>query len=144
MSNLSKIFDKNTVKLGFYCMPNISTLNCWGNSKKLKRNKNIEPPNCNCIKKENCPLKGRCQIECVVYMTEVLNTSSNSNDRNDKKVYVDSMQGLFKQRHCDHKSSFKHEMYRHKTSFSNYIWKVKNIFGIDPILKWEIVKRCSK
>ena len=48
-------------------MPNFSTLISRGNSKKLKRNKNTEPPNCNCIKKENCPLKGRCQIECVVY-----------------------------------------------------------------------------
>ena len=25
---------------------------------------------------------------------------------------------------------------RHKTSLSNFAWKVKNKFGIDPILKW--------
>ena len=79
-------------------MPNISTLISRGNSKKLKRNKNTEPPNCNCIKKENCPLKGRCQIECVAYKAEVLNLSSNSNNRNDKKVYVGSTQCLFKPR----------------------------------------------
>ena len=54
-SNLSKIFDKNTVKLSYSCMSNISTLISRGNSKNLKRNKNTEPPNCNCIKKENCP-----------------------------------------------------------------------------------------
>ena len=37
-----------------------------------------------------------------------------------------SMQGPFKQRYYNHKSSLPHEIYRHKTSFSNYVWKVKN------------------
>ena len=40
--------------------------------------------------------------------------------------------------------SFAHEIYRYKTSLSNYVWEVKNKFGVDPILKWEIVKRCGK
>ena len=44
----------------------------------------------------------------------------------------------------NYKSSFIHEIYRHKTSLSNYVWEVKNKFGIDPMLKWEIMKRCSK
>ena len=55
-----------------------------------------------------------------------------------------STQHPFKQRYYNHKSSFTHEIYRHKTSLSNCVWEVKNKFGIDPILKWEIVKRCSK
>ena len=59
-------------------------------------------------------------------------------------MYVGSMQGPFKQRYNNHKNSFTHEIYRHKTSLSNYVWEVKNKFGIDPILKWEIMKRCSK
>ena len=114
-------------------MPNISTLISRGNSKKLKRNKNTEPPNCNCIKKKNGPLKGRWQIECVVYKAEVLILSSNSNNRNNKKVYVGSKHVPFKQRYYNHKSSFTHEIYRHKTSLSNYV--SQNKFGIDPILK---------
>ena len=64
------------MKLSYGCMLNISTLICQGNSKKIKRIKNTEPPNCNGIKKENCPLKERCQIECVVYKAEVLNSKS--------------------------------------------------------------------
>ena len=100
---------------------------------------------CVCIKKENWPLKGRYQTEYVMYNAEVLNPSSNTKKRNDKKkVYVGSTQGLFKQRYYDHKSSFTHEIYRHKTSLSNYIWEVKNKFGIDPILKLEIMKRYAK
>ena len=59
-------------------------------------------------------------------------------------MYVGSTQGPFKQRYYDHKSSFAHEIYTHKTSLSNYEWEIKNKFGIDSILKGEIVKRCSK
>ena len=66
------------------------------------------------MKKENCPLKGGCQIECVVYKVEVLKPSSNSNNRNDKKVYTGSMPDHFKQRYYNHKSSFANEIYRHK------------------------------
>ena len=128
------------MKLSYSCESNISTLISWGSWKKPLRNKNTEPPNRNCIKKENCPLKGRCQIECVVYKVEVFNLRSNSNYRNDKKVYVGSMQSPFKQWYATHKSSFAHEIYRYKTSLSNYVWKVKNKFGIVPILTWEIVK----
>ena len=51
-------------------MTNIPTLICRGNSKNLKRNKNTEPPNCNCVKKDNCSLKRGCQTECVVYKVE--------------------------------------------------------------------------
>ena len=79
-----------------------------------------------------------------MYNAEVLNPSNNSKKRNDKKVYVNSTQSPFKQRYYDHKSSFTHEIYRLKTSLSNYVWEVKNKLGIDPILKWEIMKRCRR
>ena len=74
-----------------------------------------------------------------MFKVEVLNPSSNSNNKNVKK----SICGC-KQSYYNHKSSFAHEIYRHKISLSNYICEVKTKFGIDPILKWEIVKTCSK
>ena len=61
-----------------------------------------------------------------------------------KKVYLGSTQGSSKQRYYNHKSSFTHEIYRHKTNLSNYVWDVKNKFGIDSLLKCEIVERCSE
>ena len=72
-------------------MHNISSLICRENSKKLKRNKNTEP-----LKKENC----------LMYKVGVLNVSSNSYNRNGKKVYVGSTQGPFKQRYYNHKSNY--------------------------------------
>ena len=71
-------------------------------------------------------------------------SSSNSNNRIDKKVYLGSAQGPFKQRYYTHKCNFTHEVNRHKTSLSKYVWEVKRKFGLGPILKWEIMKRCSK
>ena len=113
----------------------------WGIKNKTQKSlREIKILNWNCIKKENCPLKGECQIECVVYKADVLNLSSNSYNWNDN-VYVGSTQGPFKLRYYEHKSCFTHVIYRHKTILSNYVWEVKNKFGIDPILKWEIMKR---
>ena len=73
------------MKLSYGCGPNISTSICRGNAKMPKTNRNTEPLNSNCIRKENCLFKGRSQIESVVYKVEILNPSSNSNKRNDIK-----------------------------------------------------------
>ena len=82
--------------------------------------------------------------ECVVYKAGVLNPSSNSNKKNDKKSVCGFNARFFQTRYYDRISSFTNEIYRHKTSLFNYVWEVKNKFRIDPILKWEIMKRCSK
>ena len=44
LHNLSKIFNKNTVKLSYSCMPNISTLISGGHSKSLREIKMLTPP----------------------------------------------------------------------------------------------------
>ena len=44
----------------------------------------------------------------------------------DKKVYFGSMQGEFKIRYYNHRTSFAHEKYRHGTTLSNYVWEIKD------------------
>ena len=73
-----------------------------------------------------------------MYKVEVY--SDPGNDRN-KKVYFGSTQGEFKTRYYNHRTSFSHEKYRHSTTLSSYVWEVK---GIDPVLKWEVIKKCRK
>ena len=136
---LYKIFNRNTVKLSYSCMSNVASLISGINSKKLKKKQIAETPKCNCVDRNKCPLAGRCQYECVVYKVEV-----HSQKPCDKRVYIGSTQGPFKKRYYNHKSSFTHERYRHSTSLSNYIWDVKKKQDIDPILKWEIIKKCHK
>ena len=66
-------------------MPNISTLISRGNSKILREIKILNPQIVTVLSKQTGPLKGRYQIVCLVYKAEVLNPSSNSNNRNNKK-----------------------------------------------------------
>ena len=138
---LYKIFNKNCVKLSYSCMPNINGIINKSNIAKLSKEKNKVIAKCNCRDKVRCPLEGKCKQEYVVYKVEVY--SYPSNDRN-KKVYFRSIQGEFKARYYNHKTSFSQEKYMHSTTLSSYVWEVKDKKGIDPILKWEVIKKCHK
>ena len=61
-----------------------------------------------------------------------------------KKRYIGYTQGTFKHRYSNNRNSFTDEKYKHSTSLSDYVWEIKNRQGIDPILKWEVVKKCRK
>ena len=96
---------------------------------------------CNCRDKVKCPLEGKYKQKCVVYKVEVY--SDPGNDIN-KKVYFGSTQEEYKTRCYNHRTSFSHEKYRHSTTLSSYVREVKDKKGIDPILKWEVIKKCRK
>ena len=56
----AKIFNKNTIKLSYSCMPNI-TSKINGHNKKIVQPKPTEPQKLwNCLVKEDCPLNGLC------------------------------------------------------------------------------------
>ena len=70
-SKLSKIFNTNTLKLSYSCMPNVAAVISQHNSSILRGGKtfgeNYEGGRpCNCRIKENCPLNGTCQVQKVV------------------------------------------------------------------------------
>ena len=138
---LHKILNKNCAKLSYSCIPNINGIINKSNIAKLSKEKNKVIAKCNCRDKVRCPLEGKCKQECVVYKVEVYRDPGN--DRN-KKVYFGSTQGEFKTRYYNHKTSFSNEKYRHSTMLSCYVWEVKDKKGIDPILKWEVIKKCRK
>ena len=71
-----KIFNRNTVKISYSCLRNISSIisshNCnilWPKQKSF---------GCNCRAKNECPLNGECQTPSVTYRADVIN---NSNDQ---------------------------------------------------------------
>ena len=68
---LHKIFNKNSIKLSYSCMPNINSIINKSNIMKLNKEKHKETSKCNCKDKAGCPLKGKCQQECIVYKVEV-------------------------------------------------------------------------
>ena len=71
---LRKIFNKNTLKLSYSCMPNVQNIISEHNKSLLiKENQNnpATTQECNCRRKETCPLSGKCQSEGIVYQATV-------------------------------------------------------------------------
>ena len=140
-SQLHKIFNKNCLKVSYSCMPNINGIINRCNIAKLGTKKHKVIDKCNCRDKVRCPLEGKCKQECVVYKVEVY---SDSNNKRNKKIYFGSTQADFKTRFYNHRTSFSHEKYRYSTALSSYVWELKEKQWVDPIMKWEVIKKCRK
>ena len=95
---------------------------------KMFRNK---LKNCNCNNPQNCPLRGNCQEESVVYQAKVLVP-----EINEEKFYYGMTSGTFKSRYSGHKNSFKYDK-KESTTLSSYIWKQKNA-GRKFDIEWSI------
>ena len=75
---LHKLFNRQTVKLGYKCMPNMGQSIARQNLKLLRPPTAAVPvPKCNCQGgTNNCPVEGKCQTEGVVYRATVEETVS--------------------------------------------------------------------
>ena len=67
---LNKIFNKNTLKLSYCCMENMSSFIKQHNVNILSAESN-EKRSSNCRNKECCPLEGHCLRECILYEAKV-------------------------------------------------------------------------
>ena len=90
---------------------------------------------CNCQRRSECPLPGKCNTKTVVYRATV------TTDRS-KKTYIGSTENTFKIRFYGHKSDLSNPRYRSNTTLSNYVWSLKDR-GEEPEVRWEIVKVCK-
>jgi hypothetical protein len=118
---LSKLFNKRTVKLSYSCMPAMKSIISSHNKKVLSSSK-VEPePGCNCQKGVNsCPLGGKCQTKSLVYKAEVTTT-----DDGVEKEYLGQTNITFKLRYNNHKSECKLPHKEKATCLSKYIWQLK-------------------
>ena len=73
---------------------------------------------CNCRKKDQCPLDGKCLIQNGVYQATVTTQTSSES-------YV-GLATNFKDRYRNHTASFRHESRRNKTELSKHIWKLRD------------------
>ena len=89
---------------------------------------------CNCRKKYECPLDGKCRAENIVYKCVA------SGHGYPNKVYLGTAEGNFKQRFYNHRMSFNDEGHSTDTALSKYVWEVKKKLKIMPSLKWYIIK----
>ena len=113
------IFNSNTVKVSYSCMPNMDKIITSHNKKLLKCSQPVNPEKeCNCRESEECPLDGNCQQRDVVYKATV-------KVGNTEKCYIGLCEGDFKRRYNNHTTSFKYIHKRSKSELANYIWDLK-------------------
>ena len=118
-----KIFNKNTTKISYSCMKNMNSIIRSHNDKIIKQSQNnendpVKVNSCNCRKSSECPLKGKCKIESIVYKATVTY-------ENTEKIYIGLSGGSFKDRYRNHMKSFKHGKYANDTELSKHIWQLK-------------------
>ena len=119
---LSEIFNRNTIKISYGCLPNVKQTISNNNHRLLQLLRMKESAQvsklCNCRHKNSCPLDGKCLTKCVVYKATVTETTSNN-----QETYIGLTENEFKTRFNLHKSSFKLEYKRTSTTLSGHVWK---------------------
>ena len=129
-----KIFNKENVKLCYSCVPNMGDIIAQHIKQVLKRfsSADTETPPCNCHKKHDCPLEGKCCTKCVIYKSSVCTP-------NVKTIsYYGCCVTDFKARYYNHKKSFKISFKRHQKELSKLVWQLKDE-GHILVIKWSIV-----
>ena len=137
-SRFHKIFNRNTVKLSYSCMPNLSNIISNHNKKLLNQtsvNNLNSNPTCNCKNKSLCPLNGNCLKKSIVYKATLSTVNNN-------RYYYGLCETSFKARFYNHNQSFKNIGKRNSTELSKTIWSLKEN-NINYNLSWTIVKRNS-
>ena len=136
---LSKIFNRNTIKVSYSCLPNVKQTISNNNHRLLQLHRMKESTQdsklCNCRQKSSCPLDGKCLTKCVVYKATVTETTSKN-----QETYIGLTENEFKTRFNLHKSSFKLEHKRTSTTLSDTVWKLKKK-NINFNISWQVVKR---
>ena len=136
---LRKIFNRNTLKLSYSCMPNVQQI-IKGHNQTVLRN-SAQPTQdqaeraCNCRKKDECPLQGNCLSKGIVYQAQVTSASKT-------ETYVGLTATEFKARFRNHQVSFNNETHKNDTELSKHVWQLKNKEQHFSI-KWRILAKAK-
>ena len=131
---LSKIINKNTVKLGYSCMPNLQQKIRRHNQKVCREGPEPEQAKCNCTQViGECPLDGDCRTRGVIYRAEVLTNS-------ERFTYTGLTSNTFKERFYKHRRTFKERLPDESTTLSRKIWDLKDN-DEDFSINWSIIDR---
>ena len=130
---LRKIFNRNTLKVGYSCTPNIAAIISNRNKKLLSAPK-PEERQCSCTKNKTCPLGGQCLSKNVIYQATVTQQNGKTS------TYTGLSSTDFKARLAVHKQTFKYEEGTSQTSLSKFIWKLQRR-NIKYEVTWKILDR---
>ena len=134
---LSKILNRNTVKMSYRTTPNFKKIINSHNATTLKPEAFVPP--CNCRKKELCPLNPiKCRTRNVVYQATVIPTQNPA----ETETYTGMTSTEFKDRYRNHTKSFNNLRYSNETTLSLHIWSLKNM-NIDFDIQWKVIDRAK-
>ena len=131
-----KIFNRNTIKVSYSCLPNMSRIISTHNKKVLSKPPPTTDQTCNCRNKRNCPLKGKCLQSNIIYPCHI---KSSANDPG--KFYIGLTGNTFKDRWNSHNFTMRNRDAQNHTQLSNYFWELKDSGITNPLLSWEIIDR---
>ena len=95
---MCEIFNRNTLKHSYSCMPNVKQLIDGHNKAILQSAETAQwqqdegKKTCNCRKKEECPLEGECLVNEVVYQAMVKTQDA-------QETYIDLTANQFRARY---------------------------------------------
>ena len=110
--NLHKLFNRNTVKISYGCLPNIKSTIKAHNRKILYPSPTIGRRTCNRINIPQCALQQKCLSN---NQANIIPLGENSKT----KVYYGICKTTFKLRYANHKKSLNHRICKSDTEISN-------------------------
>ena len=134
--NLNKIFNRNSVKVGYNCTRNIEHI-IKDHNRKITESyieKSAEA-SCNCKETNICPLEGNCLIKNIVWMATVKTETNTSS-------YVGMTGNNFKTRYYNHIKSLKNKRYKNETELSKYICKLKEK-EVEHTITWKKLRQSN-
>ena len=112
---MSKIFNKNTIKLSYSCCRNMSSVIASHNRTIIEPTSNNHV--CNCRNRTKCPLVNKCLTTNIVYKTVVSAPSKPDNK------YFGIAETSFKDRFRNRTRDFRRKKYVNSTELFKYMWK---------------------
>ena len=131
---LHKVFNRNNLKVSYGTTENMKQIINKHNKKVISKEKKANETNCNCRKKDECKLDGKCMTTNTVYNATAEVTSQ------PEKHYIGITEGPWKYRHAVHQTSFKYKNYQARTRLTDYVWRMKDSQAEMPVIKWSIIK----
>ena len=135
--HMSKIINRNAVKISYRCLPNMSQLLAKHNSKVRNQKAQNPQPGCNCRGgPPACPVEGSCLTEGVVYQASVQRTDDHS-----LETYTGLTARRFKDRYYEHTADMR-DPRRDGTGLSHHVQRLTES-NIPYKISWKIISRCT-
>ena len=133
--NLSKVFNRNNVKVSYSSMPNFASTINTHNMKILNKNimKASSTP-CNCRVKKSCLLDSNCLQSSLVYICK----AATPKITNDYPHHIGLTEHTFK----DRLYTLRYKARKMQLNYSNFVWENKHE-NTETSLEWKILDKAK-